>query len=90
MNNSIELKLSEILAGEPKEFDIEESVSIGELYFPKGIIKKIVVENYAGLKQMNLYSGSKKIATYVMFEKTECKINKTIEDGENILVISVK
>lgn len=84
------IKLSEILADKPKEFDIKERVNIGEIHFSKGIIRKIVVENYAGLKQMNLYGESSKVATFTMFNKSECNIIKTTEDGEDIIVISVK
>jgi hypothetical protein len=91
MNERIVIDLVNLLVSEPKVIEVEgKLINLEGFFFMEGIVKRIVVENDGGLRQISVYSDNKKIAKYPFLNKRECIIESVTEDGNEIVVIKVK
>lgn len=85
------IDLVNLTASEPKVIEVEgKLINLEGFFFMEGIVKRIVIENYGGLRQISVYSDNKKIANYPFLNKRECVIEKVTEDGDEVIVIKVK
>jgi hypothetical protein len=91
MNKREVINLDNLSVSEPKIFEVEgKFINLEGFFFMENVVKKIVVENYAGLRQISVYSDSKKIAKYPLMNKMESLIEQVAEDDNEIVLIKVR
>ncbi|EWG11496.1 hypothetical protein [Cytobacillus firmus] len=83
--------LRNLLVTEPNVIQVDgKFVNLEGVLFQPNVVDKIIIENYAGLRQIAIYSSNNKVAVFPALHKSECVIKEVIDEGEDVIIIEVR